>query len=89
MHGSVFRAFVCFHGTDTLQFAEPCKQAGELPDYKKANATITKLVDQTWKDDSMLLTPGAKQGLGCASIFLTDGGLPDRTAGLLRSKTLN
>ncbi len=49
------------------------------PDILKANTTQTKYVEQKWTNDPMTLMPAARKGSCCASIFLTDRGLLDRS----------
>ncbi len=56
-------------------------EAGSQPNIHKADDTLnlTQYVEQKWSSDPMDLMPGAKNGSCCASIFLTDRGLLDRT----------
>ncbi len=52
---------------------------GKQPDVIKSNTKVTKYTDQKWTSDPMELMPAAIKGSCCASIFLTDCGMLDRS----------
>lgn len=54
-------------------------ESGTKPNTTASNTKTTKYVEQKWTSDPLTLMPAAQNGSCCASIFLTDRGLLDRS----------
>ncbi len=52
---------------------------GQTADVAKANTQNTAYMAQQWTSDPLVLMDSARHGSCCASIFLTDRGLLDRS----------